>query len=318
MTKAKILVNGLIDDAGITRLKKYFVVTYNPALTDREWMLAHLGEYDGLLLASGRADQKLIDAGVPRLKIITTHGVGFDHVDIKHAKKRGIVVTNCPASVRLPTAEMALTLMLAVTRRIGYYDRQLRQGKWVNVSQPANMGTGLNNKVLGIYGMGRIGSTLAQLVRPLGMTVIYHNRHQLPQAKEQQLGAQYVDFMTLLRTADVISLHAPATATTQGVFDQTAFRAMKKTAYLINTARGALVNQDDLITALREGEIAGAGLDVFADEPTIPAVFQQLDNVVLTPHAGTGTHEARAAIATEAADNLITYLLDGQAANQVN
>lgn len=318
MTKAKILVNGLIDDAGIIRLKKYFVVTYNPALTDREWMLAHLGEYDGLLLASGRADQKLIDAGVPRLKIITTHGVGFDHVDIKHAKKRGIVVTNCPASVRLPTAEMALTLMLAVTRRISYYDRQLRQGKWVNVSQPANMGTSLNNKVLGIYGMGRIGSTLAQLVRPLGMTVIYHNRHQLPQAKEQQLGAQYGDFMTLLRTADVISLHAPATATTQGVFDQTAFRAMKKTAYLINTARGALVNQDDLITALREGEIAGAGLDVFADEPTIPAAFQQLDNVVLTPHAGTGTHEARAAIATEAADNLIAYLLNGQAANQVN
>lgn len=317
MAKMKILVSGRIAQEGITELQKHFTVFYDPTITTRDWILTHLAEYDGLIATNLSVDQEIINAGT-RLKIITTYGVGFDHVDIKYAKQHGILVANCPTSVRKPTAEMALTLLLDVTRRVSFYDRQMRAGKWVDVSLPTNMGTSLAGKTLGIYGMGRIGSTVAKMAQLLGMKVIYHNRHQLSADHERALGVQYVDFATLVTTADVISLHAPATPTTQGVFNRTVFKQMKETAYLINTARGALVNQHDLVQALAAGDIAGAGLDVFHDEPTVPVELTKLDNVVLSPHAGTGTHEARAAIATEAANNLVAFLINGQATNQVN
>ena len=316
MSKLKILVTGLVPDAGLAELKRDFVVDHQPAAT-REWILAHLGEYDGLLLAGTRADRELIDAGA-KLKIITTFGVGYDHVDIAYAKQRGIVVANCPTSVRVPTAEMTLALMLATVRRLHFYDHEMRQGTWVNVSQPANMGTSLQGKTLGVYGMGRIGAAVARFGRMLGMQVIYHNRHRVASELEQELGARYVDFATLVKTADVLTLHAPALPSTRGVFNAAVFAQMKDTAYLINAARGALVDQDDLAAALRDHQIAGAGLDVFVDEPAIPTALTKLDNVVLSPHAGTGTKEARLAIAREAANNLIAYLRDGQAVNQVN
>lgn len=316
MSKLKILVTGLVPDAGLAALKRDFVVDHQPDAT-REWILAHLGGYDGLVLAGTQADRELIDAGM-KLKIITTFGVGYDHVDIDYAKQRGIVVANCPTSVRVPTAEMTLALMLATVRRLHFYDHEMRQGTWVNVSQPANMGTSLQGKTLGVYGMGRIGAAVARFGRMLGMRVIYHNRHRVAPELEQELGARYVDFATLVKTADVLTLHAPALPSTRGVFNAAVFAQMKDTAYLINAARGALVDQEDLAAALRDHQIAGAGLDVFVDEPAIPTALTKLNNVVLSPHAGTGTKEARLAIAREAANNLIAYLRDGRAVNQVN
>lgn len=316
MSKLKILVTGLVPDAGLAALKRDFVVDHQPDAT-REWILAHLGGYDGLVLAGTQADRELIDAGM-KLKIITTFGVGYDHVDIDYAKQRGIVVANCPTSVRVPTAEMTLALMLATVRRLHFYDHEMRQGTWVNVSQPANMGTSLQGKTLGVYGMGRIGAAVARFGRMLGMRVIYHNRHRVAPELEQELGARYVDFATLVKTADVLTLHAPALPSTRGVFNAAVFAQMKDTAYLINAARGALVDQEDLAAALRDHQIAGAGLDVFVDEPAIPTALTKLDNVVLSPHAGTGTKEARLAIAREAANNLIAYLRDGRAVNRVN
>jgi lactate dehydrogenase-like 2-hydroxyacid dehydrogenase len=316
MSKLKILVTGLIPDAGLAELKRDFVVDHQPDAT-REWILDHLGGYDGLLLAGAQADRELIDAGT-NLKIITTFGVGYDHVDVDYARERGIVVANCPTSVRVPTAEMTLALMLATVRRLHFYDHVMRQGTWVNVSQPANMGTSLQGKTLGVYGMGRIGAEVARFGRMLGMRVIYHNRHRVAPELEQELDARYVDFATLVKTADVLTLHAPALPSTRGVFNAAVFAQMKDTAYLINAARGALVDQDDLATALRDHQIAGAGLDVFVNEPAIPTALTKLDNVVLSPHAGTGTKEARLAIAREAANNLIAYLRDGRAVNRVN
>lgn len=316
MSKLKILVTGLVPDAGLAKLKRDFVVDHQPDAT-REWILDHLSGYDGLLLAGTQADRELIDAG-ENLKIITTFGVGYDHVDIDYARERGIVVANCPTSVRIPTAEMTLALMLATVRRLHFYDHAMRQGTWVNVSQPANMGTSLQGKTLGVYGMGRIGAAVARFGRMLGMRVIYHNRHRVATELEQELDARYVDFATLVKTADVLTLHAPALPSTRGVFNAAVFAQMKDTAYLINAARGALVDQADLAAALRDHQIAGAGLDVFVDEPAIPTALTKLDNVVLSPHAGTGTKEARLAIAREAAHNLIAYLRDGQVVNQVN
>lgn len=317
MAKAKILVTGLVPDQGLNELKQTFEVFHEPAIETRQWILAHLNEYDGLLLAGTRADRELIDAG-SRLKIITTFGVGFDHVDIDYAKQRGIVVTNCPQSVRVPTAEMALTLILATVRRLHFYDHELRLGDWVNVAQPANMGVSLQGKTLGVYGMGRIGATVARFCRMLGMRIIYNNRHRVAPELENELKARYVDFSTLLKEADVLTLHAPATPATTAVFDAAAFAQMKDTAYLINTARGALVNQPDLINALKDHQIAGAGLDVFVDEPTVPEALTRLDNVVLSPHTGTGTMDARVAMDHEAANNLIACLRDGRPVNQVN
>ena len=251
MSKLKILVTGLVPDAGLAALKHDFVVDHQPAAT-REWILDHLGDYDGLLLAGTQADRELIDAG-ENLKIITTFGVGYDHVDVDYAREHGIVVANCPTSVRIPTAEMTLALMLATVCRLHFYDHEMRQGTWVNVSQPANMGTSLQGKTLGVYGMGRIGAAVARFGRMLGMRVIYHNRHRVAPELEQELDARYVDFATLVKTADVLTLHAPALPSTRGVFNAAVFAQMKDTAYLINAARGALVDQDDLATTRSPG-----------------------------------------------------------------
>ena len=166
--------------------------------------------------------------------------------------------------------------------------------------------------------MGRIGSQVAQFAQAFGMKVIYNDARRLDTDLEQQLAVKYVDFDTLVKTSDVITLHAPALPSTTGIFNADVFKKMKNTAYIINAARGVLIKQDDLITALQQGQIAGAGLDVFETEPNVPQALRELDNVVMTPHAGTGTLEARTAIAAEASQNLISYLCDNQARNQVN
>lgn len=317
MSKAKILVTGIIPQAGLTELKATFDVTYEPEIETRAWILEHLKEYDGLLLMGTKADRELIDAG-PNLKIITANGVGFDHIDIEYAKQKGIVVTNCPQGVRVPTAEMTIALILATVRRLHFYDQLVRRGDWVDVSEQKYMGMSLQSKTLGVYGMGRIGSQVAAFAQVLGMQVIYNDARRLDSDLEQKLAVKYVDFETLVKTSDVITLHAPSLPSTIGIFNAAVFQQMKPTAYIVNAARGVLIKQDDLITALQTGEIAGAGLDVFETEPNIPQALRDLDNVVLSPHAGTGTLEARTAIAQEASKNLINYFQDQSAPNQVN
>jgi D-3-phosphoglycerate dehydrogenase len=317
MKKAKVLVTGIIPEAGLSELKKNFDVTYDPEKETRSWVLEHLSEYDGLLIMGMKGDRELIDAGT-NLKIITANGVGFDHIDIEYAKSKGIVVSNCPQGVRVPTAEMTFTLLLATVRHLHFYDKVVRSGNWIDVSEPQYMGMSLQDKILGVYGMGRIGSQVAKFAQVFGMKVIYNDAHRLDSDLEQQLDVKYVDFDTLVKTADVITLHAPALPSTEGIFNADIFDKMKDTAYIINAARGVLIKQDDLIEALKNGKIAGAGLDVFETEPNIPEALRDLDNVVMTPHAGTGTLEARTAIAAEASQNLISYLRDNQPRNQVN
>ncbi|BDR56710.1 NAD(P)-dependent oxidoreductase [Xylocopilactobacillus apis] len=317
MAKLKVLVTGIVPRAGLTELNDVFDVTYEPEKENRSWVLEHLKDYDGLLIAGLNGDRELIDAGT-NLKIITTFGVGFDHVDVEYAKNKGIVVSNCPQSVLVPTAEMTFALILATVRRLQFYDHSIRSGKWLNVSEPQYMGMDLQEKTLGVYGLGRIGSEVARFAQTFGMKVIYHNRRQLAQDLEGKLNVQYADFDSLVVNSDVITLHAPALPSTTGVFNADVFKKMKNSAYIINSARGALVNQSDLIKSLQTGDIAGAGLDVFENEPEVPQELRELDNVIMTPHAGTGTMEARVAIAKEASKNLISYLRDQTALNQVN
>lgn len=317
MSKAKILVTGIIPEQGLTELKETFDVFYDPEVETREWILEHLSEYDGLLLMGTKADKELIDAG-SNLKIITANGVGFDHIDIEYAKSKGIVVSNCPTGVRVPTAEMTIALILATVRRLYMYDKIVRDGNWVDVSEEKYMGMSLQGKTLGVFGFGRIGSEVAKFAQALGMKVIYNNPTPLDAELEAKLDVKFADFDTMVQEADVITLHAPALPSTTGVLNADVFKKMKKTAYIVNAARGVLIKQDDLIDALKNGEIAGAGLDVFETEPGVPAELRELDNVIMSPHAGTGTLEARTAIAKEASKNLISFLQDGQALNQVN
>lgn len=318
MAKAKVLVTGIIPEQGLKELEEVFDVTYSPDKPfSREWVLEHLHEYDGLLLMALKADKELIDAGT-NLKIITANGVGFDHIDIKYAEEKGIVVSNAPQGVRIPTAEMTITLMLATVRHLHEYDRIVRSGEWVDVSEPQYMGMSLGGKTLGVYGMGRIGSTVSDFAQVLGMNVIYSDVHQLDPDLEKKLNVKYVDFDTMIETSDVITLHAPLLPSTQGIFNADIFKQMKSTGYIINAARGPLIKQDDLIDALKNHEIAGAGLDVFETEPDVPEELRSLDNIIMSPHAGTGTLDARIAIAKEASENIISFLQDGKPKNMVN
>lgn len=318
MTKQKVLVTGIIPEQGLKELQKEFDVTYTDGEPfSREWILAHIHEYDGLLLMGTKGDKELIDAGT-NLKIIAVNAVGFDHVDIEYAKQKGIVVANAPQGVRVPTAEMTITLLLATVRHLYEYDKIVRSGKWVDVSEQRYMGMSLKGKTLGVFGMGRIGSTVGKFAQVLGMKVIYNDAYRLSGDLEKELNVEYVDFDTLVKDSDVITLHAPSLPSTNGKFNSEVFAQMKETAYIINAARGSLIKQDDLIDALKNHVIAGAGLDVFETEPNIPESLRVLDNVIMSPHAGTGTLEARIAIAAEASDNIISLLKDGQATNMVN
>lgn len=317
MGKSKVLVTGIIPEQGLVELREKCDVTYDADLETREWILEHLAEYDGLLLMGTTADKELIDAG-KNLKIITANAVGFDHIDTDYAKQKGIVVSNCPTGVRVPTAEMTFALLLATTRRLYFYDKVVREGNWIDVSEQQYMGMSLQGKTLGIYGMGRIGSEVARFCKVMGMNVIYNDVKKLDNELEKSLDVKYVDFETLVTTSDVITLHAPALPDTIGIFNEEVFNKMKNTAYIVNAARGVLINQKDLIEALKNKTIAGAGLDVFETEPNIPKELRELENVIMSPHVGTGTLEARTAIAQEASENLISYLNERKPKNQVN
>lgn len=259
----------------------------------------------------------MIDAA-KNLKIISTYGVGFDHVDTEYAKEKEIVISNCPESVLRPTAELALTMILASARRIRYYDHTLREGVFLNADEYDNQGYSIEGKTLGILGMGRIGQQVARFAKALGMKVIYHNRHQLDEKIEAELDAKYVDFDELIKNADFLSLHAPATDETYHIINADVFKQMKDTAFLINVARGSLVDSDALISALKNDEIAGAALDVFENEPHPRQELVEMDNVIMTPHVGSATHVARFNLSKEAANNVLSFFKDGKAINQIN
>ena len=321
MSKAKILVLGGLRDDALTDLKEVCDITIGPVGhrpdDDRQWVLDHIAEYDGVIVAKMIFDKQMIDTA-KNLKIISTYGVGFDHVDTEYAKENEIVVSNCPESVLRPTAELALTMILASARRIRYYDHTLREGVFLNADEYDNQGYSIEGKTLGILGMGRIAQQVARFAKALGMKVIYHNRHQLDEKIEAELDAKYVDFDELIKNADFLSLHAPATDETYHIINADVFKQMKDTAFLINVARGSLVDSDALISALKNDEIAGAALDVFENEPHPRQELVGMDNVIMTPHVGSATHVARFNLSKEAANNVLSFFKDGKAINQIN
>lgn len=246
----------------------------------------------------------------PQLKLIANFGVGFNNIDLDYAREHGITVTNTPGPVIEPTAEHTLALMFTLAHRTAELDRKMRQTDDVRFGVMNNLGVSLYGKTLGIIGMGNIGQSLAKRAVACGMTIIYHNRHRLPEAIEKQYGAQYVSQDELLQTADFVSLNLPYTPQTHYLIGEKELAMMKPTALLINTARGAHVSEKALINALRNGTIAGAALDVYEHEPQISPELKTLDNVVLSPHIGTGTIDGRLDMCECVTDNILAFAAD--------
>lgn len=277
----------------------------------KEDIIRLLPEYDVMLtIFHAPIDREILDAG-KKLKLISNYGVGYNNIDIEYARKKGIAVTNTPKSVNNPTAELTLSLMLSAARRVAECNLKIRTEKENMWGTMRNLGFGLENKTLGIIGMGNIGKNVALKAKAFGMQIIYYNsRTEVP-------GYRRVNLETLLRESDFISLHTPLTPQTRHLIGEHELSLMKPTAILINTARGAVIDEKALATALVQRRITGAALDVFEDEPHITETLYGLDNVILTPHIGTGTIDARIAMGQEALEN-IRHFLQGTPVNIVN
>lgn len=258
-------------------------------------------EYDVLLsIFSVVVSREVIDAG-KKLKMISNFGVGFNNIDVLYAKSKGITVTNTPLSVCNPTAEHAMALMLAVSRRIGECNITVRAQKESVWGTMRNLGHTLEGKTLGIIGMGRIGRNVAKKAEAFGMKIVYSNRNT------EVEGYKKLDMESLLKVSDVVSIHVPLNSDTQYLIGKREFSLMKPTAIFINTARGQIVDEKALVAQLEAGKLFGAGLDVFENEPHINEKLYAMLNVVLTPHVGNGTYEARVATGAEALDNVLHF-----------
>ena len=250
-------------------------------------------------------DAAVIEGAGERLQLIANFGVGTDHIDLKAARARDIVVTNTPGVLTEDTADLVMALILAVPRRLAEGEKLLRAGEWHGWSPTGLMGHSVTGKALAILGMGRIGRAVAKRARACGLSIHYHNRERLPERVERELGALYwSDLDAMLAAADVLTVNAPHTAETHHVIDARRLSLMKRDAYLINAARGAIIDQDALIEALEAGVISGAGLDVFPREPQVDPRLLRLPNVVLLPHMGSATFEGRTAMGDKVIANI--------------
>lgn len=308
--KKKILITYKLPREGFAELTEHFELIFpeNDSFSKEE-VLERVAECDALLsMFNFVIDKEIIDAG-KNLKIISNFGVGFNNVDFEYARHKGVMVTNTPDPVVEPTAEMAFALMLATARRVAECDRKLRDAasglKWGVME---NLGVGLHGKTLGIVGLGRIGKSIARRAEAFGMKVVYHNR------KETEAGnAKYCSTLDeLLYVSDFVSLNVPLTDETRHLIDADALKKMKPSAILINTARGPVVDEPALADALKNRTIRAAGLDVFENEPSVCPQLLALDNVVLAPHNGTATIDARIEMSRFAARNIVNFFDGGK------
>ncbi len=315
---AKILVSYRLPEAGLQRLReKHTLITPEGLRFSHEEIVERIADCDGLLAASLKVDREIIDQG-SKLRIIANYGAGVDKIDLAYAKEKDLVVTNTPTAVTEATAELAFGLIHSLLRRITECDRLLRHERdfrWGMMR--GHIGHSLYGKTLGIVGLGKIGTALARRVLAARMKIMYHNRHPVFDKFEQESGATYVSLEELLQQSDIVSLHTPLTASTHHLIGPHQLSMMKDSAFLINTARGAVVDESALITYLQEGKIAGAALDVFEHEPKIPEALLKMENVILTPHIGTETIESRTEMAYEAAENLLHFFERGKGLNLV-
>ena len=262
-------------------------------------------------------DGYLINSLPDSIRLIANYGAGIERIDVAAANARKIIVSNTPGVVVDDTADLAFGLIIAVSRRFSEGEALLRRGLWDKFSLDFMLGNSVHGKTLGVIGMGDVGTAVVRRARGFNMRIIYHNRHR-NQAAENELGAVYCERLeSLLKQADIVTLHCPMTPATHHLINADTLRLMKNTAILINTARGPVVDEAALIEALRSGVIAAAGLDVYEYEPKVTAELRSLKNTVLIPHLGTATHESRYAMGQRVIANIVSFIKTGQVINEV-
>lgn len=299
----------LFDDI-VERLREHFEVEVESVDCDwtREEMAQKLRDKSGAVLGLADPVDAQVLADTPLLRAVANRGVGYNNLDVAALTRAGVIATNAPGVLDETVADFAWALMLAAARRVTEAERWLRAGNWHGMSFHIMLGGDVHGRTLGILGMGRIGRAVARRAAGFRMPVIYHNRSRLGADIERDCAARYVDRETLLRDADFLVIALPLTPETRHAIGAAELAVMKRDAILVNIARGGVVDDAALIAALRDKRIAGAGLDVFEHEPSVPAQLLALDNVVLTPHIGSASLATRRAMARLAVDNLVAAL----------
>jgi len=319
MAKPKVLATHRLFELARKILQENCEVEYweKPERPPREEVLRRVKDKEALVcLLTEKVNDELLQAA-PKLKIAANVAVGFDNIDLVACTKRGVVATNTPGVLDDTTADFAWALLMAVARRLGEADALARSGNWKGWDLDQLVGTDVWGKTLGIVGFGRIGRAMARRANGFQMKTIYTDAVRAGASVEKELGAEYRDMNALLAEADFISVHTPLLPETRGLFNAEKFGRMKPTAFLINTSRGPVVNEEDLVAALENGKIAGAALDVFEKEPAIHPGLRRA-NVVLAPHIASASLETRAKMACMAAENVVALLQGRQPANVLN
>ncbi len=308
--KPQVLITRVLPEPALAVVRQACDMQYDPsdrALSPEALRQAVVGKQGLLCLVTDRLDAAVF-AAATELKVVSTVAVGYDNIDVEAATHHGVVVTNTPGVVTESTADLTWALLFSIARRIAEGDRYIRAGKWQSWHLLLMAGSDIHGKTLGIFGMGRIGQAVARRAKGFQMRVLYHNRRPLEAALETELKVTWVEKQTLLQQADYISLHVPLNSATTHLIGAEELRLMRPSAYLINAARGPVVDEAALIQALQQGWIAGAALDVFEHEPQVPQALLELENVVLVPHIGSSSVATRTRMAVMAADNLVAVL----------
>ena len=317
--KKKVLVYYHIPKEGLQQLAKDYTIIYpdNVHFTEDE-VLELIPDCEVLISAFGHKVPNLWIEKAPKLKMISNYGAGVDNIDIAFATQKGIRVTNTPNPVSEPTAELTIGLMLSLLRRITELDTALKSNDNLEWGIMKNLGSSLKNKKVGIIGIGKIGKDVARKLKAFNTSIIYNQRTRLSEQLENELQAEYMPINQLLKESDIISLHTPLHDSTYHLINKDSFDLMKKNTVIINTARGAVINEHDLVDALQNGNIAGAALDVFEFEPKITTDLKTMKNVILVPHIGTATIETRTELAEDAASNIINFFNNTLTKNIIN
>ncbi|MBU0533332.1 MAG: phosphoglycerate dehydrogenase [Candidatus Omnitrophica bacterium] len=309
----KVLISDKLEKQAVDILQaEGLQVDINTELTP-EQLKEKIKGYDALIVRSKtKATKEIIDAS-DNLKVIGRAGVGVDNIDIPAATAKGIVVMNAPSGNTISAAEHAFALMMSLSRNIPYANSLLKNKKW----EKKLLGVELNGKTIGVIGLGRVGSHMAKMAKGIGMKVIGYDP-LITEDKASSVGVALVSLDEIFKTADFISLHVPRTPETKNLIGEDALNKMKKNVRIINCARGGVVDEDALYKALKEGKIAGAALDVFAQEPLLDSPLLELDNVIVTPHLGASTQEAQIKVAVDIANSIALALKEGKFNNALN
>ena len=317
---AKVVVTGKIPAVALERLRAEHTVDAweDESPIARDELLKRVAGADAIVsLLTEKIDAELLDAAGKQLRSVSNVAVGYNNIDVPACRERNVLVTNTPGVLTDATADIAMALILMSTRRLAEGERVIREQQPWQWGMFYMLGSSIQGSQLGIVGMGQIGAAVARRARAFGMTIAYTKRSPLDAETAKELNATHMELDELLTTSDVVSLHCPYSPETHHLMNASTIGKMKKSAYLINTARGPVVDEEALATALQQGKIAGAGLDVFEKEPTVHQALIGLDNAVLIPHLGSATVETRTAMANLAVTNALAVLSGETAPNLV-